>query len=62
MCAALTIAAFSFFLGQQDEFPLALQGPQNALPPLAVLATMIFWLVKLRRPSQRAAGRARQVA
>jgi len=55
MCAALTIAAFSFFLGQQDEFPLALQGPQNAIPPLAVLATMVFWLVRLRRPRKAAA-------
>jgi uncharacterized membrane protein len=62
MCAALTIAAFSFFLGQQDEFPKAMQGPQNAIPPLAVLATMIFWLVRLRRPSQRPAARARQAA
>lgn len=49
MCAALAIAAFSFFLGQQDEFPKALQGPHNAIPPLAVLATMVFWLVRLRR-------------
>jgi uncharacterized membrane protein len=57
MCAALAIAAFSFFLGQQDEFPKALQGPQNAIPPLAVLATMIFWLVKLRRPAPRAVAR-----
>jgi hypothetical protein len=53
MCAALTIAAFSFFLGQQDEFPTALQGPHNAIPPLAVLSAMVFWLVRLRRPGRR---------
>jgi len=55
MCAALTIAASSFFLGQQDEFPQALQGPHNAIPPLAVLAAMVFWLVRLRRPRKTAA-------
>jgi len=58
MCAALTIAAFSFFLGQQDEFPKALQGPHNMIPPLAVLSAMAFWLVKLRRPGRRIAVRA----
>jgi len=58
MCAALTIAAFSFFLGQQDEFPKALQGPHNAIPPLAVLTAMVFWLVRLRRPARRMAARA----
>jgi uncharacterized membrane protein len=57
MCAALTIAAFSFFLGQQDEFPKALQGPHNAIPPLAVLTAMVFWLVRLRRPARRMAAR-----
>ena len=29
MCAALAIAAFSFFLGQQDEFPAALARPPH---------------------------------
>lgn len=48
MCAALAIAAFAFFLGQQDEFPQAIRGAHLALPPLAVLAAMIWWLVKLR--------------
>ena len=48
MCAALAIAGFSFFLGQQDEFPAALRGPHLALPPLAVLGAMIFWLVRVR--------------
>jgi uncharacterized membrane protein len=62
MCAALTIAAFSFFLGQQDEFPAAWQGLAIwFVPPVAVLAAMTFWLVRVRlsaafrRPSTRAA-------
>jgi hypothetical protein len=49
MCAALFIAAASFFLGQQDEFPLALKGlPIWFVPPFATLAAMIFWLVRVR--------------
>jgi uncharacterized membrane protein len=49
MCAALAIAAFSFFLGQQDEFPAAWRGLAIwFVPPLAVLATMAFWLVRVR--------------
>jgi uncharacterized membrane protein len=62
MCAALTIAAFSFFLGQQDEFPAALRGLAIWFaPPVAVLAAMTFWLVRVRfaaafrRPSGRPA-------
>jgi uncharacterized membrane protein len=46
---ALLIAALSFFLGQQDEFPKWMQGsPVFFLPPLSVLAVMLFWLVRLR--------------
>ena len=49
MCAALAIAAFSFFLGQQDEFPVAWRGlPIWFAPPFAVLAAMAFWLVRVR--------------
>jgi hypothetical protein len=48
MCAAFLIAAFSFFLGQQDEFPEAIQGPVWFLPPLLILATMIYWILRLR--------------
>ena len=49
MCAALAIAAFSFFLGQQDEFPAAWRGLAIWFaPPFAVLAAMIFWLVRVR--------------
>jgi hypothetical protein len=49
MCAALLIAAFSFFLGQQKVMPLAWQGsPLLFVPPLAVLAAMLFWIVRVR--------------
>lgn len=49
MCAALAIAAFSFFLGQQDEFPVAWKGLAIwFLPPFAVLAAMVFWIVRVR--------------
>ena len=65
MCAAFLIAAFSFFLGQQDEFPRAWQGSFAwFVPPLAIFATMLFWIVRIRfakalgrillRPSERA--------
>jgi len=49
MCAALLIATSSFFLGQQDEFPQAVQGsPIFYLPSLATLAAMIFWIFRVR--------------
>ena len=49
MCAALFIAAASFFLGQQDEFPAELKGlPIWFVPPFATLAAMVFWLVRVR--------------
>ena len=48
MCAALLIAALSFFLGQQDEFPEAIRGPVWFLPPLAVFAAMLYWIVRIR--------------
>jgi uncharacterized membrane protein len=49
MCAALLIAAFSFFLGQQRSMPEFMRGsPFLALPPLAVLAAMIFWIARVR--------------
>lgn len=49
MCAALAIAAFSFFLGQQDEFPAAWRGLAIWFaPPFAVLAAMVFWIVRVR--------------
>jgi uncharacterized membrane protein len=49
MCTALLIAAASFFLGQQDEFPAAWRGaPIWYLPPLLTLLSMIFWIVRVR--------------
>jgi uncharacterized membrane protein len=49
MCAALFIAAGSFFLGQQQVFPVPLQGSMWLnLPVIAVLALMLFWLVRVR--------------
>jgi uncharacterized membrane protein len=49
MCAALAIAAFSFFLGQQDEFPAAWRGLVLwFVPPFAVLAAMAFWIIRVR--------------
>lgn len=49
MSTAFLIAAFSFFLGQQDKMPEFIQGsPVLFLPPLAVLAAMIFWIFRVR--------------
>lgn len=49
MCAALLIAAMSFFLGQQKVMPEAIQGsPALFVPILAVLAAMIFWIFRVR--------------
>jgi hypothetical protein len=49
MSAALFIAAASFFLGQQDEFPQALKGlPIWFVPPFATLFLMVFWLLRVR--------------
>ena len=66
MCAALLIAAFSFFLGQQKVMPEFVQGsPALIVPPLAVLAAMIFWIFRVRfakaplRPPAR--GEARRL-
>lgn len=62
MSFALFIAAMSFFIGQADEFPKWLRiYPLLALPVLAVLVTMSYWLwrVRARRfpslPTKRAA-------
>jgi hypothetical protein len=49
MCFALFIAATAFFLGQPDVFPKALRVPALlALPVLAVLFTMLYWLWRVR--------------
>jgi uncharacterized membrane protein len=52
MTMALAIAASSFFLGQQDEFPAVIQGsPLLFLPPLAALLAMLYWMVRTRWPA-----------
>ncbi len=49
MCTALLIAALSFFLGQQDEFPEAWQGSFVwFLPGLATFAAMVYWIFRIR--------------
>lgn len=54
MCFAMLIAAMSFFLGQQKVMPAIIRGsPFLFLPPLAVLAAMLFWAVRTRFPSRR---------
>jgi hypothetical protein len=46
---ALFVAALSFFIGQADEFPEALRIiPLLALPGLAVLVTMGYWVWRLK--------------
>jgi hypothetical protein len=52
MCAALTIASGSFFLGQQKVMPVFMRGsPWLFVPVLAPLLLMAFWLVRVRLAS-----------
>ncbi len=49
MCAGLFVATGSFFLGQQKFLPEAVRGGLlPALPVLAVLALLVFWLLRVR--------------
>ncbi len=49
MCVALLIATFSFFLGQQQVFPVSLRGsPILFVPEIAVLGALIFWLLRVQ--------------
>lgn len=49
MCVAFFIATGSFFLGQQDVLPKAVQGsPLLFALAFAPFAVMLFWLVRLR--------------
>jgi hypothetical protein len=49
MCWAMWIAASSFFLGQSDEFPVALRKPALlAIPVLVPLVVMLYWLWRVR--------------
>ncbi len=61
MSVALFIAAGSLFLGQPKVFPPTLRGsPILFAPELAVLALLVFWLIRVRfkggRPKPRAAA------
>jgi hypothetical protein len=49
MCFALSFAAATFFLGQQQVFPTWLQGsPVMFAPVLAPLVLLAYWLVRVR--------------
>ncbi len=49
MCVAFLIAAFSFFLGKQQHFPVAIRGSQILnLPMILILVVMIYWLIRVR--------------
>jgi hypothetical protein len=49
MCFALFVAALSFFIGQAQVFPEPIRiRPLLALPVLAVLVTMFYWLWRVR--------------
>jgi uncharacterized membrane protein len=49
MSFALFIAALSFFIGQAQVFPKPVRiMPMLALPVLAVLVTMVYWLWRVR--------------
>jgi len=59
MCFALFIAALSFFIGQAKVIPEPIRvRPLLALPVLAVLVTMFYWLwrVRIRRTFRGIAG------
>jgi uncharacterized membrane protein len=48
MCLALLIATTSFFQGQEQVFPERLQGSfLLKIPALAVIAMMLYWLLRL---------------
>lgn len=49
MSTALLIAAFSFFLGQAKVIPKPIRiFPLLAIPPLVVLAALLYWLWRVR--------------
>lgn len=50
MTFALLVAAMSFFLGQADEIPEPIRiMPLLALPVVAVLVTLLYWMWRVRR-------------
>ena len=49
MCTALLIAAFSFFLGQSKVIPKPIRIiPLLVVPPLVVLAALVYWAWRVR--------------
>lgn len=48
MCVALFIASSSFFLGQMDEIPQALQGPHLLVLAHLPLVALLFWMIRVR--------------
>ena len=49
MCVAFLIAAFSFFLGKQQHFPVAIRGSQVLnVPMILILVVMIYWMIRVR--------------
>lgn len=52
MCFALLLAAVSFFLGQADVIPEPIRHTALlAIPPLAVIVLLIYWMLRVRWPS-----------
>jgi uncharacterized membrane protein len=64
MCTALFIAVGSLFLGQPQVFPEAVRrSGLRGLPPLVVVAVLVFWLIRVRRgPAAAALPRGRRDA
>ena len=62
MCYALFVAAGSFFLGQAKVIPEPIRiYPMLAIPVIAVIATMFYWLWRVRfRKSFRGIVRVRE--
>lgn len=51
MTLALFVATGSFFIGQQDNLPEAVQGTVwPVIPVLGVVALLVYWLVRMRLP------------
>lgn len=66
MCFALFIATASFFLGQPQVFPEAIRNPLIlALPVVAVLIMMLYWLIpvlfSMRGYKSKAPGMAKEL-
>ena len=53
MSVALFFASGSFFLGQMDEFPRAIQGPIWFVPAFLPFAAMLFWMWRYRDRKRR---------